>query len=144
MNNSEDFIIENGILKEYIGKGGDVVIPDGVTDIFMGAFASFVCCHYLTSVVIPDSVKVIWANAFYGCIHLEEVRMSNNLISIGFSAFQGCTRLKRIFIPNGVTGVGERAFEDCINLTIYVANRVKSLGWDAWWNYSKCPVNYLG
>ena len=30
MSDSKDFIIENGVLKEYVGSGGDVVIPDGV------------------------------------------------------------------------------------------------------------------
>ena len=28
-----DFIIENGILTQYVGSGGDVIIPDGVTEI---------------------------------------------------------------------------------------------------------------
>ena len=30
MSNASDFVIENGILKEYHGSGGDVVIPDNV------------------------------------------------------------------------------------------------------------------
>ncbi len=33
-----DFIIENGVLVKYTGNGGDVVIPDGVTDIGYEAF----------------------------------------------------------------------------------------------------------
>ena len=35
---SEDFDIYNGVLKNYKGKGGDVVIPDGVTSIGDRAF----------------------------------------------------------------------------------------------------------
>ena len=30
---SQDFIIEDGKLKEYLGQGGDVIIPEGVTSI---------------------------------------------------------------------------------------------------------------
>ena len=30
MSNASDFVIENGVLKRYAGKGGDVVVPDGV------------------------------------------------------------------------------------------------------------------
>ena len=30
MSDINDFVIENGVLKEYTGPGGDVVIPDGV------------------------------------------------------------------------------------------------------------------
>ena len=29
MSNASDFIIENGVLKKYVGPGGDVVIPEG-------------------------------------------------------------------------------------------------------------------
>ena len=32
MSNASDFIIENGVLTKYVGPGGDVVIPEGVTD----------------------------------------------------------------------------------------------------------------
>ena len=38
MSSASDFVIENGILTEYKGSGGDVVIPDGVTSIRSGAF----------------------------------------------------------------------------------------------------------
>ena len=33
MSNASDFIIENGVLKKYTGVGGDVVIPEGGTEI---------------------------------------------------------------------------------------------------------------
>ena len=35
---SEEFVIENGVLKKYTGKGGDIVISEGVTGISYGAF----------------------------------------------------------------------------------------------------------
>ena len=38
MSNEMDFVIENGVLKKYVGPGGDVVIPDGVTAISASAF----------------------------------------------------------------------------------------------------------
>lgn len=31
--NNQDFRIENGVLKEYLGESGDVIIPEGVTSI---------------------------------------------------------------------------------------------------------------
>ena len=34
----EDFIIEDGVLKEYVGEESDVVIPEGVTAIGDEAF----------------------------------------------------------------------------------------------------------
>ena len=49
MSNINDFIIEDGVLTKYVGQGGDVVIPDGITNI--GAYA-FHNCSALTSVHI--------------------------------------------------------------------------------------------
>ena len=39
MSNTNDFLIENGILTEYRGNKKDVVIPDGVTSIGEEAFS---------------------------------------------------------------------------------------------------------
>ena len=39
MSNASDFVIENGVLKKYVGSGGDVVIPEEVTAIGNGAFS---------------------------------------------------------------------------------------------------------
>ena len=38
MSNASDFIIENGVLKKYVGPGGDVTVPEGVTAIKDDAF----------------------------------------------------------------------------------------------------------
>ena len=70
MSNASDFIIENGVLIKYIGRGGDVVIPDGATTI--GGWA-FRCCQSPTSVTIPDRVTTIVGWAFFGCNNLTIV-----------------------------------------------------------------------
>ena len=54
----KDFEIESGVLKKYTGKGGDVVIPDGVSSIGNQAFFG---CESLMSVTIPDGVTSIGA-----------------------------------------------------------------------------------
>ena len=38
MRENNDFVIENGVLKEYHGPGGDVVIPEEVKEIGEKAF----------------------------------------------------------------------------------------------------------
>ena len=67
MSDLKDFIIEDGVLKKYVGPGGDVTIPDGVTSIGDSAFEG---CSNLTSITIPDGVTSIWYSAFWGCENL--------------------------------------------------------------------------
>ena len=38
MENNQDFVIENGVLTKYNGPGGDVTIPESVTEIEDFAF----------------------------------------------------------------------------------------------------------
>jgi hypothetical protein len=54
MSNASDFVIENGILKEYVGSGGEVVIPEGVTGIAYGVFGN--SCDQLLAVGTADIV----------------------------------------------------------------------------------------
>ena len=70
-----DFEIENGVLKKYHGPGGDIVIPDSVTNIGQYAFSG---CRSLTSITIPESVKEIGREAFAYCPNLKEVIMDGS------------------------------------------------------------------
>ncbi len=81
------FEIENGELRKYTEEPGvsEVVVPDGVTFIDIGAFAG---CSKLESVIIPDGVT-----------------------AIGCEAFKNCFGLKNIIIPDSVKYVDNRAFE---------------------------------
>ena len=79
MSSASDFVIENGVLKEYKGPGGDVAIPDGVTE--------------------------IGRCAFFRCGSLKHLTIPNSVTSIGEFAFSGCERL--ISTPPRPTGRGE-------------------------------------
>ena len=70
MENNRNFIIECGILEKYIGPGGDVTIPKGVTEIMCYTFAD---CTGLASVTIPDSVTEIGNGAFQDCTGLTSM-----------------------------------------------------------------------
>lgn len=142
-------ISTDGVLKIYIGAGGDVVIPDGVTSIGSGAFSdcpdltsvtipdsvtsigaqTFCGCSGLTSITIPDSVTSIGTEAFCGCSGLTSITIPNSVTSIGYGAFSGCTKLTSITIPNSVTRIGDEAFERCKKLTsITIPNSVTRIG----------------
>ena len=80
MSNANDFIIENGVLKKYIGPGGDVVIPNGVIRIQNFGFG------YVTSVTLPEGVESIAAEAFRGNM-LKKVILPESLKDVGFNVF---------------------------------------------------------
>lgn len=92
------FVIdENGVLTHYNGFGGEVVIPDGVTEI--GTRAFFGDC--ITKITISSTVKSIDDDAFGGNSFTELV-IPGNVKSIGVDAFEGCDQLKSVKLEEGV------------------------------------------
>lgn len=126
MSSASDFIIENGVLTKYVGPGGDVTIPEGVTSIGDGAFR---CCESLKSVTIPDSVTSIGNGAFGWCKSLTSITIPDSVTSIGNEAFWGCGSLTSITLPDSVTSIGGEAFSGCSSLTsITLPDGVTSIG----------------
>lgn len=113
MSNIMDFKIENGVLLKYIGKDSDVVIPDTVTEIGVGAFGN---CDFLKSVIVGESVKTVGVWAFRECINLERVVLSEGVEKIFPWAFQKCIKLRALDIPQSADLLGDWVFDGCINL----------------------------
>lgn len=90
---SSDFVIENGVLKKYNGPGGEVSVPEGVTEI--GEF-TFKGCTSLTSVIIPEGVTEIGVEAFTGCTRLTRVTLPVSVVKVGCRAFYGCSDLTQM------------------------------------------------
>ena len=134
MSNINGFVIENGVLKEYKGQGGDVVIPEGVTNIGASAFSG---CSSLASVVIPEGVTSIGDEAFYYCQSLTSVVIPEGVTSIGGEAFKYCSSLTSVVIPKGVKSIGNWAFSGCSSLaSVVIPEGVTSIGGGAFWDCS--------
>ncbi len=108
-----DFEIKDGVLTRYRGSGGNVVVPDGVTEIGIEAFAN---CKEPITVTVPAGVTKLAPGAFGGSETLTGVTLPNSITELGISAFHGCTDLKSITIPGSVTKLGWAAFM-CSGLT---------------------------
>ena len=112
MSSLSDFVIENGILTKYVGQGGDVVVPEGVTSIGEGAFYQ---CSGLRSITIPEGVTSIGGMAFRGCENLTEVNLPKSLDHITMLAFQECHSLNSIVLPEGLRSIdGGAFFNTCV------------------------------
>lgn len=120
MSNASDFVIENGVLKRYVGKGGNVVIPDGVVEIGGYAFANLKTLpdgrrwisqnNIFSSVIMPASVEHIGAGAFAECTTLSKVVFSSGLKIIDDYAFERCHSLGEIILPATLERIGKSAF----------------------------------
>ena len=89
MSSASDFIIENGVLKKYVGPGGDVVVPDGVTEIGSRAFYE---CGSLRSVTIPEGVTSIDHFSFCYCQNLVHVTIPDSVVD-NINPFYRCNRV---------------------------------------------------
>ena len=113
MSDPGDFIIEKGVLKQYVGPGGEVVIPEGVRCIGQGAFRG---CTQVTGIAIPESVKSIKKWAFWDCRSLTAIELPASIEQVGQNLLKGCRMLRKVSIPEGITRIEEFAFEDCVSL----------------------------
>lgn len=68
------------------------------------------------SFIIPDTVNIIEAYAFAGCVHLKKIIIPHSLTQIGFGAFEYCIHLTNIKIPETVTRIEGSAFSLCASL----------------------------
>lgn len=97
MSNTSDFVVENGVLTEYVGDECDVVIPNGVTAVGDEAFCD--CCD-ICSIVIPEGVTAIGEDAFAWCYGLRKAVIPKSVTEICWSTFKGCEELV-IHAPSG-------------------------------------------
>ena len=136
MSNASDFIIENGVLKKYIGSDGDIVIPEGVSKIDDFAFLqsrsnirsisipegvvaigeSLSQCPNLISVSIPSSLKTVDNLAFAMCSKLTDIHISEGVTKIGYRAFYFCKELRSVILPSTINTIFREAFCGCHQL----------------------------
>lgn len=97
----------------YQNGKGVIVFSDVVRTIGGMAFQK----SNLTSISIPEGVKVIAISSFSNCTSLSSITIPKGVTKIGKRAFYNCTSLISIFIPNSVVSIEEGAFYNCTSLT---------------------------
>ena len=90
------FVVVNGVLYHYIGKGGVVTIPSTVRVIDDEVFRGN---KKISAVNIPSSVLEIRDEAFEDCSKLTRVTFAEGSRILGERAFWGCWAMQRYNIP---------------------------------------------
>lgn len=120
MSNTSDFIIEGNCLSEYIGPGGDVIIPEGVEFLYPLAFKAAT----ITSLVLPASMYDV------PCFMPEQKQLTHISVAEGNSRMKSvdgvvyntdatvmlfcpCGRTGELHVPQGVTEIKFNAMIGC-------------------------------
>ncbi|MDE6401452.1 MAG: leucine-rich repeat domain-containing protein, partial [Clostridiales bacterium] len=125
-----DGIVYNKAVTKVImcpsGKGGNIILPDSVTEVGDGAFKGNV---NITGIVIGKNVTLIGDAAFYKCVNLSSVTFDKggtedlvinpsareNMSSNSLATFYQCDALTSIVFPSRLVMFG--GFRECANLS---------------------------
>ncbi len=127
-----EFVIEDGVLLQYLGNKTTVKVPEGVTKIAEEAFLftnslGLLSCKNIINLYLPESVKemrcsfeetnikkfeaeglkIILGNQFKKS-NIETVNCPN-VTQVNNRAFEGCQKLRDVYLPK-VQLVGDYAF----------------------------------
>lgn len=133
--NFEDWDIIDGTIIEYIGEGGDVVVPstdaDGnpITHIDSRAFKQN---EDILTVVISEGIETMGNEVFEYCKNLTEASLPYSLKEIGYSLFR-YANLYSITVPGNVKRV-RHDFATCANLSeVVISNGVEEIEYSSFY-----------
>ena len=102
-----DFEFSGGRITGYNGPGGNVEIPSFIDSVPITEIGSYAFSENtsITSIVIPDTVSMIWGDAFSSCSNLETVTIGTvddeednpGLEVVQRCAFNGCDSLTAVY-----------------------------------------------
>lgn len=114
-NTTEEFIVSDHILTQYLGAEKIVNIPDdlGIVEIGEECFKNNLD---ITHIKLPYGTTKINDWAFAGCNNLKSMEFPETLLIIGDSAFFECG-FENIVLPQNITFIDDGAFAFCRSLS---------------------------
>lgn len=120
-----DYSVDSSTAALYSMSNGNYVFKDctALTDITLPESLRFIGydAFYGTSlnkIFIPSNVSFLWTGAFGKCVSLNEIKMPSGLRHIEKNCFEECTNIKSIDIPDEVFYIGSSAFSGCTSLNM--------------------------
>lgn len=125
----EDYALsEDGKCLAAFIDSSSAIIPDGITYIGHGAFASL---HKLRSVDFPNTVTKIGQAAFAEIEYLKAVVLPSSLRELSERAFYACNELQSVVLPEGLTEIPIECFRYCEIEEINFPSSLKAIRADA-------------
>lgn len=98
----------------------------------------------LTSVSLPENLKVVGKEAFKGRLTLQSLDLGNSVTSINDDAFNGCDELQALSIPNSVTSMGKNAFYNANGLlSLVIGTGLSNISESAFYGCSSLTSLYV-
>ena len=113
---------------------GSLTIPENVTEI--GNFA-FSMCEFTGDLVLPNGLTTIQLGAFNKSKFNGSLIIPTSVIIIGESAFSDCQFTGDLILPEGLTTIENAAFNRCENITgtVVFPSKLTSIGT---FGFNKC------
>lgn len=119
-------------------NGSDIqqIIYDSKCDIPENCFTN---CVHLNDVKLNDEIECILKQAFFNCINLTNIKLPQKLFEIGDGAFQN-TKLEKITLPKSLESIDVYAFAYTNIKELYIPKSVCFIGHNA---FSRCPLENI-
>ena len=132
-----EYLVNNRILtSEYYGY------KQRITSIGNAVFSTHeyspgkpgnIYAQYLNSIILPNSIESIGAEAFYGT-PLTEIILPDSIVTIGGGAFQYCKNLTNVKLSKNTKYIGGFSFSGTSITSIDIPNSVNYIESNAFYN----------
>lgn len=125
----------NKLLRIWDRTITSLTVAEGTKVIKDGVFKFRHCgmdLERLNKVSLPQGLKVIGDEAFYGFSNLQEIILPEGIESIGIKSFYRCESLNSLTLPSTLKNIGDEAFAYCSHLSeVVFSEGVESIGREA-------------
>ncbi len=107
-------------LVEYVGEATEIFIPAEMDERPVTTIGTL--CFFekkITSVVIPESVKIIESSALYYADALKSITIPDTVEVLESRAFGWCNALETVVIGKGIKEIPDFCFNHCVSLTTF-------------------------
>lgn len=82
----------------------------------------------VSEVILPDTLKIILNQAFYGCINLKKIELPDTMFFLGEECFEN-SGLETVILPSSLYEIPPLCFADCKSLQkVKLGNNIQNIG----------------